>query len=221
MNDKGIHLSRDEIKAILNEKETEKLKQVTRVVLSDEQLLQEILQGIKSKPESYRYNCYKVALQICKEYPKRLYPFWDYFVEFLKSPNAYHRMAAITLIAHLTSVDKKHKFEIIFENYFHFLDDQSMIVARYLAISAGIIAVNKSVLRERIIEKLLKIDTTHHQEGRKDLIKHDIIQTIRMIFTKLTEKEKIISFIENQVHCSSPKTRQAAKAFLDQWKIIE
>ncbi len=91
-------------------------------------------------------------------------------------------------------------------------------MARYLAINAGIIAKYKPYLREKIIEKLLGINDTHHNEDRKDLIKHDIIQSFSQIFEKIKEKDKIISFVEKQIDCSSPKTRKVAKAFLEKWK---
>jgi hypothetical protein len=38
-----------------------------------------------------------------------------------------------------------------------------VIVARYLALSAGIIANNKPYLREKIVEKLLGIKNTYHE----------------------------------------------------------
>jgi len=64
-----------------------------------------------------------------------------------------------------------------------------------------------------VVEKLLGIKNTHHEEDRKDLIKHDIIQSFSQIFEKIKRKNKIISFVEEEIHCSSPKTRKAAKAF--------
>ncbi|MCK5768680.1 MAG: hypothetical protein KAH35_09970 [Candidatus Atribacteria bacterium] len=93
-----------------------------------------------------------------------------------------------------------------------------MIVAKYLALNAGIIANNKPYLREKIIKKLLDIENTHHEEGRKDLIKDDIIQSFSLLFDQMVEKEKIISFVEKQLNCSSPKTRKAAKAFLNKFR---
>lgn len=92
-----------------------------------------------------------------------------------------------------------------------------MIVARYLAISAVIIAKNKPYLAEKIMEKLLEIENTHHEEERKGLIKSDIIQSISVLFDQMAEKEKIISFVEKQLNSSSPKTRKAAKVFLNKF----
>ena len=158
-----------------------------------------------------------MIFQMSKTHPQLLYPEWDYFFGLLESPNAYHRMSAINIIPCLTSADTGRKFDPVFDRYFQLLDDKSMIVARYLALSAGIIAKNKPYLAEKISEKLLGIENTHHEEGRKDLIKHDIIQSFSLLFDQITEKEKILSFVEKQLNSSSPKTRKAAKAFLNKF----
>jgi len=210
-------MSQDKIDGFLNEKKGEHLDQVKEIAIADAEILNEILQGLKSKNEFFRYNCHKVIFQMSKTHPQLLYSKWDYFFDLLESPNAYHRMSAINIISHLTYADTDKKFDRVFDRYFQFLDDKSMIVARYLAISAGIIAKNKPYLGEKIMEKLLEIENTHHKEERKDLIKHDIIQSFSVLFDKMAEKEKVISFIEKQLNSSSPKTRKTAKAFLNKF----
>ena len=208
---------KDKINGFLNEKKGEHLDQVKESAIADTEILSEILQGLKSKNEIFRYNCHKVIFQISKAHPQLLYSKWDYFFDLLESPNAYHRMSAINIISYLTSADTGRKFDPVFDRYFQLLDDKSMIVARYLALSTGIIAKNKPYLVEKIIEKLLGIENTHHKEERKDLIKHDIIQFFSLLFDQITEKEKILSFVEKQLNSSSPKTRKAAKVFLEQF----
>lgn len=203
-----------DINKILNEKKGEHLDQVIKKAVADEMMLTEILKGLKSKDETFRYNCFKVLFQISKGQPLILYPEWEYFLDLLSSPNSYHRMSAINILSNLTQVDIEKKFDLIFEQYFHHLNDESMIVARYLAASAGKIARAKPYLQNKIVEKLLEIDSTHHEEGRKDLIKYDIIQSLSEIFEGIIGKERIFNFVEKQVDCSSPKTRKAAKEFL-------
>jgi len=210
-------MSKDKINGFLNEKKGEHLDQVKEIAIADAEILNEILQGLKSKNEFFRYNCHKVIFQISKTHSQLLYSKWDYFFDLLESPNAYHRMSAINIISHLTYADTGKIFDRVFDRYFQFLDDKSMIVARYLAISARIIAKNKPYLAEKIMEKLLEIENTHHEEERKDLIKHDIIQSISVLFEQMAEKEKIISFVEKQLDSSSAKTRKAAKTFLNKF----
>jgi len=49
--------------------------------------------------------------------------------------------------------------------------------------------------------------------NKKNLIKYDIIQSFSVLFDPITEKEKIISFVEKQLNRGSSKTRKTAKAF--------
>ena len=199
---------------ILNDKKEKNLDQVVKKAVAHEVILKEILRGLKSKNETFRYNCYKVIFQISKAQPMLLFPQWKFFLGLLSSPNAYHRMSAINIVSYLIHADTEKKFDLIFDWYFQYLDDKSMIVARYLAINSAEIANAKPYLQEKIATKLLDIDSTHHEEGRKELIKHDIIQSLSMFFSGIHQKKRIFSFVDRQLNSSSPKTRKAAKDFL-------
>jgi hypothetical protein len=62
---------------------------------------------------------------------------------------------------------------------------------------------------------LLAIDATHHKPGRKDLIKADIILALDLLYDRLENQPEVLRFAEAQLNCSSPKTRKAAKTFLE------
>ena len=47
------------------------------------------------------------------------------------------------------------------------------------------------------------------------MISADIIGAFEEFFEDSHNKEEILAFVERQLECSSPKTRKAAKAFLD------
>jgi hypothetical protein len=131
------------------------------------------------------------------------------------SGNAFHRSMALRLIANLTGADEEGRFEDLFDEYFALLDDEKVMVARYLVQSAGQIARRKPHLREKITEKLLDIDRAHHAEGRKALIKADAVEFFETFFEELPDKERVLAFVEGMLACSSPKARKAAKAFLN------
>jgi hypothetical protein len=198
---------------MLADKEHPSLEEALQLAISDEGVLKEILAGVVSKDEAFRYNCFKVLRQISEDHPLILYPQWDYFIALLDSSNAYHRSIAVQILANLTAVDAQGRFEAIFDRYFDFLDDEKIIVTRYLVQSAGTIARAKASLQARISDRLLAIDKTHHKH--KDLIKGDAIQSFDEFFEEIDNKEEILAFVEAQLECSSPKTRKAAKAFLN------
>lgn len=193
------------------------IKSVAEKALKDEQLLSELLDGLKSKKETLRYNCFKVLNLISEEYGDVLYSKWDYFVEQLSSDNTYWKLSGLQIIANLTKVDTENEFEKMFDKYYQLLDDRSMITAIYIANNSGKIVKAKPQLEARITSKLLDIDETHHEPGRKDLIKAGAIEAFSEYFEEASNKGKIIEFVKKQLNSGSPKTRKMAKEFLKKW----
>jgi hypothetical protein len=193
------------------------IENIAAKALEDRKLLTELLDGLKMKEETYRYNCHKVLMLIGETRGEVLYPAWDYFVEDLSSDNSYHKMSAVHLIAGLAKVDTENRFEEIFDRYYGMLDDRSMIVAYYVAASSAQIVKAKPHLENRITNKLLHIDDTHHLSGRKELIKCGVIEAFNGMCTDAGNKPEITDFVIEQLNSESPKTRKAAKAFLEKW----
>ena len=186
-------------------------------VLADRELIPELLDGLKSKNETYRYNCHKVLMVISETRGEVLYPAWGYFVEHLGSDNSYHKMSAVLLLASLVRVDTENRFEKIFDKYYGLLDDRSMVVAYYVASSSAKIVRAKPQLQSRITEELLNIDETHHPSGRKELIKTGVIVALDGFIAGSADRARIVEFVRKQQDSESPKTRKAARAFLEKW----
>lgn len=190
------------------------IRAIAKKALKDDKLLAELLDNLWSKKETIRYNSHKVLSQISEEQPKLLYGHWDHFVEFLDSDNTYHKLSAVILLANITKVDKKNKFEKIFNKFYGLLNDKSFITAAYVCGASGKIALAKPNLQTKITNRLLSIDKTHHEQERKDLVKANIIEAFEEYYDQIGRKKKILEFVEKQLNCASPKTRKAAKEFL-------
>jgi hypothetical protein len=190
------------------------IKAVAKKALKDDKLLAELLDNLWSKNETIRYNSHKVLCLISQEHPRILYPQWDYFTQFLKSDNTYHKLSAIHILANLIKADTKGKFEKMFDRFYRLLDDKSFITAAYLAGASGKIARAKPKLQAKITNRLLSIDETHHQQERKDLVKASIIEAFEEYFDQTRNKKRILEFVEKQLNCESPKTRKIAKEFM-------
>jgi hypothetical protein len=199
---------------LANDKEAD-LEKAVQLASADPRVLDELWRGILSKQDTYRYNCFQALLQISEQEPDILYSRWDYLVEQLDSDNSYHRSIGLRLIANLTGADAAGQFDGIFDRYFDLIDDEKIVTARYLVQSADKIAGHKPHLRERITARLLGVDDTHHTESRKDLLKGDVIQVLEELFKDSADQDSILAFAKAQLTCSSPKTRKAAKQFLE------
>ena len=185
--------------------------------IKDSVLLAELLEGLKSKEETFRYNCHKVLMRVTDTHPELLYPSWDFFTGHLKSNNSYHKMSAAHLIANLVKVDAGNRFAEIFDLYYGLLDDKSMVVAYYVAQNSAKIIKANPELENRIIQRLLAIDETHHPPGRKELIKTGIIEAFDELFDDNGIRPEIMDFVRAQTDSESRKTAKAAKAFLEKW----
>lgn len=198
----------------LDKKEAD-IKSIAKKALKDDNMLSELLENLKSQDETVRYNSYKILLHITEEKPEVLYPSWDFLQDMLDSKNTYWRSSAAKLIANLTVVDSKNKFDKIFDRYYDLLND-SVILAAGITADSGKIALAKPKLQDKITNKLFSIDST--KQKHKDLIKAGAIDAFDKYFEKAKNKKKIINFVRKQLNCESPKTRKRAKEFLNKWK---
>jgi len=66
MKNEGLNKLGVDINRILNDKKGKHLDKVIEKSVTDEIILKEMLKGLISKNETFRYNCFKVLFQISK-----------------------------------------------------------------------------------------------------------------------------------------------------------
>lgn len=198
----------------LKVKDAVDLAELAQGIVGDQEALQIILEGLGAKDNVYRENCFKVVLDICAAKPQVLYAEWDYFVDMLDSANAFHRAIAVRVLARLTPVDRAERFEGLFERYFELLDDDKVMVSRYLVQNVWRILAAKPHLTNRVTLKLLDVEKTRHPESRQALLKADIIEWLVGHDVAVEDKGRVLSFVEKALESSSPKARKAAREFL-------
>lgn len=185
-------------------------------LFKNQNLLSEYFEGLTSKNQIYMENCFNILKAISEKNPDFLYPHWDFFVNYMRSNNNYHKSAAVIIISNLTSVDKQKRFEIIFDEFYGILKSEKTIVPMYLLKYSGKIVNFKPDLEDRITNILLDIDSIHH--GKQiELVKSAAIECFSEFFSKAKNKEKIINFVEKQLNSESPKTRKIAKDFIEKY----
>ena len=188
---------------------------LAKTVTGNSEAVKLVIDGLTFPVETYRYNCNRLIVRVAEISPQDVYPYWDRLGELLDSSNTYHRCSAINILPHLIPADGGSRFDRIFDKLFSRLDDESVIPPCYLARNCPIIASHRPDLVQRIVNELLAIDVTHHKTGRKDLIKADIILALDQLYGRVENPVELLRFVEAQLNCSSPKTRKAAKAFLE------
>ena len=87
---------------------------------------------IRTDPGVIKYHCEKI-LRLCSEKnPALIYPFFNDVAEMLTSSNNFIKWGAITIMANLAAVDDRARLCEIYDKYFSFLDDPSMISAAHV-----------------------------------------------------------------------------------------
>ena len=200
------------------EKKNVNAESIAKKVVNDERLLDDLLEGVSSEKAVIKYKSLKVLMLVSEQQPKMLYPEWDFFVKLLDDDNTFLRVIGATIIANLTRVDTKNKFEKIFNKYYSLLEDESMINTANIAGRSGIIAKEKPHLQSKITNKLLAIDKTHHDSECKNLIKGKAILSFDEYIDEFKDKKKIIQFVRNELQNTRPVTRKKAEKFLKKWE---
>jgi hypothetical protein len=184
-------------------------------------LIPELLSGISSSKPTIRYGCGKILMDVSEEKPEKLYPHMDFFIKLLESKYRILTWNAIIIIANLTKVDKKNKFESNFEKYFSLLENDYMVTVANVVGNSGTIALAKPHLTQKITDKLLTVEnistTPHLSEECKRVITEHTIKSFDMFFPQIKQKDKVISFIKKHLNSSRRTLRTESENFLKKW----
>jgi len=194
-------------------------EELLQKVEKDFSLLPVVLKGTSSSKATVRYGCAKVLMDMSEKYPETLYPYIDNFIVLLKSRYRILTWNAIAIIANLTGVDRDHKFDAIFDQYYGFLNDQYMVTVANVVGNSAKIALAKPHLVQRITSELLKVEniklTPHLTAECKRVIIEHAIRSLDVFFEKIQAKEQVLSFVRKQLCSPRTSLRKEAQSFLE------
>jgi len=198
-------------------------EELLRKVERNSDLLSMLLKGVFSPKAAVRYGCAKVLADLSEEYPERLYPYMDSFVNLLDSKYRVLTWNAMATIANLARVDKDKKFDAVFDKYYSFLNDEYMVTVASVVDNSAKIALAKPHLVQKITNELLKVEnisTMHHLTAEcKRVITQKVIESLNVFFEKIEAKPKVISFVKRQLRSPRNTLRTEAESFLKKWHI--
>jgi hypothetical protein len=194
----------------------EHIEETAKKAVADENVLSNLLSDLlpENKNTDLRYSSFRALLYISERHPKVLYDKWDFFVDLMKTNATGPVFNAAYILGELVKVDIADRFKEIFNLYFDLLDHKTLPVAAHVALNAGKIAKAKPKLQSKVVDKLMGIDATHHDPGRRELIKGYAVEAFNEFFDEAKDKDQILTFVYNQLESSSAKTKKLAKDFL-------
>jgi hypothetical protein len=184
-------------------------------------LLPEVLAGVHSSKATVRYGCSKVLLELSRDSPELLYPHMDFFVDLLDSKYRILTWNALAVIAQLTRVDTQKKFDVIFEKYYSFLQNEYMVTVANVVGNSGVIAQAKPYLIPRITRELLKVDRiqigTHLTTECKLVIAEKTLESFDLFFDKVENKQGVLLLVKRWSASRRKTLREKAQRFIQRW----
>ncbi len=190
-------------------------------VKNDFGLIPLLLTGVDHNKAAVRYGCSKVLMDLSEQYPEKLYPYFDFFVDMLDSKYRILTWNALAIISNLTRVDVDKRFDAVFDKYYSFLDNEYMVTVANVVGNSGTIALAKPYLIPKLTDELLRVKdvslTTHLTEECKRVIAQHAIKTFDLFFDRVEHKDRVLSFVSEHVDSPRVKLRTAAEKFLEKW----
>jgi hypothetical protein len=138
----------------------------------------------------------------------------DVFIDLLDGNDTILMWISLDVIANLTSVDIKNKFDGIFQKYYAFLSHKSMVTAAHVIDNSAVIAKSKPHFRNEIIDKLLNLEQAPYSRECRNILIGKAIRTLDSLVYQIDDRSKIISFVTSQLGNSRNATRAKAEKFL-------
>ena len=200
-------------------KKKNKAEALAERVIRNPRYLPELLEGLSSESAGIKFKSAKILRIISEERPKLLYPKWDFFEKLLDCENNIIKWNAMDVIANLTRVDLKNRFDKIFRKFYGMLYEGSLITASHVVGNSWKIAKAKPGLSRRITNELLKVGKIPlPTEECRNILKGHAILSFSEYFDQIKEKGKVISFAKRELKNSRNATRSKAEKFLKKFE---
>lgn len=169
------------------------------------------LNHLNSADPNIKYGTAKELLQIATEEPALLVPNYDDWVRLMKSPNNILKWTAIEIIGHLSQVDPDNRSERQLKTLVTFLRDGKLITANHAISALGLIAMNKTRLRNKIIKALLAIrDYEFETEECKAIATGKVLEVLYDFLPEINNNKDALAFIKEAQNSQRNATRKKA-----------
>jgi hypothetical protein len=135
---------------------------------------------LDEKDDKLRYSAF-LLLQSRSDVTDDVYPFFDVFVDKLKSDNSYQRSIGLMLMARNAKWDTLGKLEDAIDDYLNGVSDEKPITVRQCIQALMHIIPYKKNLHKKIAQMLMSIDIAALRPTMRKLVLMDILQVLMQI----------------------------------------
>jgi len=190
-------------------------KDIAKGATGNIDLPEALFAGLSSENPKVKFGSAKTLRTISEKNPNALYPRMEFFVGLLESKNTILKWIAIDIIANLTAVDAENAFNRLFDKFYGYLYEGSLITAGHVVDGSGKIALSKPELQDQVTEKLLKVEEVPLPTAEcRNILIGKTINAFGAYYEKIRDKGRVISFVKRQLNNSRNVTKIKAERFL-------
>ncbi|MDH5483518.1 MAG: hypothetical protein OEY22_11690 [Candidatus Bathyarchaeota archaeon] len=190
-------------------------EELVEEAIKDKDVLHELLDGISSPTPRVKFRSAKILRIISARNPRKLYPKWEFFAKLLGSKNRILKWNAIDIIANLTNVDSENRFDELFEKFYGYLYEGSLITAAHVVDNSSTVARAKPMLQDKITEELLKVEKVPlSTEECRNILIGKTIEAFDAYYDDIRAKDEVVSFVKRQLNNTGKATKTKAEKFL-------
>ena len=199
---------------IFNEEGNKASEKVAELAIKNKSVLKQVLEGTKSENKRIKNASAKCLREISRQNPKKLYQGFKFIEKLIDGDDTILKWNAIEVLANLTEVDMNNKFNLeVLNKYFGFLSDESMVTAANTITALGKVALNKSRLRKKITEELVKVDSLPHSAECRNILAGHALLAFENYIDDVKDKKGIKLFAEKHLKNKRNSTRKKAEKF--------
>ncbi len=192
-----------------------KLEEIALETNNNPKIVYYLLEGVENNNARIRYGCFNTLVLISEQNPELLYPHFDHFVNYFDSDKNIFKLGGIKIIANLSKVDSKKKFDAIFNAFYSFISDPEMTTAANVTKGSTIIAKSKPYLIDNITNQLLKVlHTKYKTEECKNILIGHVINSFDKMFEQVENKNSVLEFVEKNTTNTWKGTKSKAEKFI-------
>jgi hypothetical protein len=144
--------------------------------------LMKSINNLESKDDTIRLNALQAILDITESKVDWIYEVWDDLFRKLDDENSYQRIVAIRVLCNLVKSDTENRIQGSLNRLLAHTRDEKFIASRICLQSIWKIAATKNQTREIIVNHLEKQFDECLQEKHYNLIRQDIILSMRQLY---------------------------------------
>lgn len=177
----------------------------------------ELLQSVQNP--KVKHGLVRDLLAAASIRPEAVYPYFDRFVELLKSQNKILKCTAIDVIGLLSKVDKENKVDAMVGKLTTLVKEGKLITANHAISALSAIASAKPRFKQKVAGAFLKAEQYNYETTEcKNIVLGKVIEAIRPIAADVTSKNEIMGFVKRQTRNARNSTRKKAQQFLKRWE---